>query len=43
MDDCVIHVDNVTKTFGPVTALSGVTFRVNRGEMFCVVGPDGAG
>ena len=34
---------NVTKRFGAVTALSGITLGVQRGEMFGLIGPDGAG
>jgi ABC-2 type transport system ATP-binding protein len=34
---------DVTKRFGAVTALAGVTFDVGRGEMFGLIGPDGAG
>jgi ABC-type Na+ transport system ATPase subunit NatA len=34
---------DVTKTYGAITALDGVSFTVNRGEMFGVIGPDGAG
>jgi ABC-2 type transport system ATP-binding protein len=33
----------VTKTYGAVTALSGVSFSIAPGEMFGVIGPDGAG
>jgi ABC-2 type transport system ATP-binding protein len=33
----------VTKTFGPVRALDALSFAVDRGEMFGVIGPDGAG
>ena len=38
-----IAFDNVTKKYGAVTALDGVSFEVARGEMFGVIGPDGAG
>jgi ABC-2 type transport system ATP-binding protein len=41
--DLVIDVGSVRKTFGPIVAVDGVSFSVRRGEMFGVIGPDGAG
>ncbi len=38
-----IAFENVTKKYGAVTALDGVSIDVARGEMFGVIGPDGAG
>ncbi len=38
-----IQFDNVIKRYGKVDALRGVSFSVNRGEMFGLIGPDGAG
>ncbi len=38
-----IHIDNLTKSFGPVNAVDHLDLRINRGEMFALVGPDGAG
>jgi ABC-2 type transport system ATP-binding protein len=38
-----IRLDRVTKRYGPVTALDELTFDVRRGEMFGLIGPDGAG
>jgi ABC-2 type transport system ATP-binding protein len=38
-----IRFENVTKHYGPVKALDGISFEVGRGEMFGVIGPDGAG
>jgi ABC-2 type transport system ATP-binding protein len=35
--------DGVTKKYGAVTALDAVSIEVARGEMFGVIGPDGAG
>jgi ABC-2 type transport system ATP-binding protein len=35
--------DQVTKKYGAVTALDAVSIEVARGEMFGVIGPDGAG
>jgi ABC-2 type transport system ATP-binding protein len=33
----------LTRTFGPLTAVDGLTFDVAPGELFGIVGPDGAG
>ena len=38
-----IEFHNVVKRYGAVDALRGVSFAVNRGEMFGLIGPDGAG
>jgi ABC-2 type transport system ATP-binding protein len=38
-----VDVENVSKTFGPVTALDGVTLRVRSGEIYGLLGPNGAG
>jgi ABC-2 type transport system ATP-binding protein len=35
--------DDVTKRYESVTALDGASFAVRRGEMFGLIGPDGAG
>ena len=39
----LLHVANLTRTFGALTAVGGITFEVARGELFGLVGPDGAG
>jgi ABC-2 type transport system ATP-binding protein len=38
-----IRFDKVTKRYGAVKALDGVSIDIGRGEMFGVIGPDGAG
>lgn len=38
-----IKVQNITKSFGSVTALKDVSFEVNGGELFGLIGPDGGG
>lgn len=38
-----IQVNNITKTFKNVVALNNVSLSVNRGELFGLIGPDGAG
>lgn len=38
-----IRLQNLTRTFGDVTAVDQLTFSVGEGELFGLVGPDGAG
>ena len=38
-----IEVNNVSKSYGTVKALDGVSFTVGKGEVFGLIGPDGAG
>ena len=38
-----IEVRNLTKKFGELTAVDGITFHVNSGEIFGFLGPNGAG
>ena len=39
----MIDVENLTKKFSDVTAVDGVTFHVDEGEVFGFLGPNGAG
>jgi ABC-2 type transport system ATP-binding protein len=39
----IISATNLTRRFGPVTAVDHLTLEVKAGEIFCLVGPDGAG
>ena len=38
-----VVVDGVSKRYGKVEALQDVSFSVKRGELFGLIGPDGAG
>ena len=38
-----INVRDLTKRYGKVEAVRGITFEVNPGEMFGLIGPDGCG
>jgi ABC-2 type transport system ATP-binding protein len=39
----LIEVQNLTKAYGPVTAVDHVSFTVNKGEILGFLGPNGAG
>ena len=43
MGDPAVAVEGLYKQYGDVQALDGVTFEVQRGEIFGLVGPNGAG
>ena len=43
MSPSVLSFDRVVKRYGRTTALDGLSFDVRRGEMFGLIGPDGAG
>ncbi len=39
----MIETKNLTKRFDQNTVLEGLEFRVNKGEIFCFLGANGAG
>lgn len=43
MNDTVIQVRDFRKTYGDVVAVDGISFEVQRGEIFGLLGPNGAG
>jgi len=43
MTSAVVEAESLSKFFGPVKAVSALSLTLNRGEMLCLVGPDGAG
>lgn len=43
MTDIAVRCDNIVKSYGDVKALKGVSMEVMRGEIFGLIGPDGAG
>ena len=42
-NDIAVEVSHVSKAYGKVTALDDVSLSVSRGEVFGLIGPDGAG
>jgi ABC-2 type transport system ATP-binding protein len=43
MANSVLHVENLTKSYGHVQAVRGISFAVEEGEVFGLLGPNGAG
>lgn len=43
MQNCIIKVKNLKKTFGKVEVLKGVDFTVEQGKIFALLGSNGAG
>ena len=41
--DNIIAIDNLCKTFGDITAVSNLSFKVKKGELFAFLGVNGAG
>ena len=41
--DNVIEVQSLHKRYGKIEAVRGIDFTVHRGEIFGLIGPDGAG
>ncbi len=43
MSSQIVEIQNLVKSFGEVQAVKGISFKVESGEVFGLVGPDGAG
>ncbi len=43
MNDCLVELKKVTKTYGEVTAVDDVSLTVDRGEFLVLLGPSGSG
>ena len=43
MNDCVLTVENVVKSFGKFKALDGASLSIPKGSIFGIIGPNGAG
>jgi ABC-2 type transport system ATP-binding protein len=39
----IIEINNLTRSFGATKALDGLSFQVEQGQIFGLIGPDGAG
>ena len=42
-EEIILKREQITLSFGGITALGGVSFTVHRGEIFSIIGPNGAG
>ncbi|HET8609634.1 MAG TPA: ABC transporter ATP-binding protein [Burkholderiales bacterium] len=42
-EPAILHVEQLTKSFGGIRAVNHLSLAVDRGELRCVIGPNGAG
>jgi ABC-2 type transport system ATP-binding protein len=43
MDESIVSVQELIKRYGSITVVDGISFQVNKGEVFGLLGPNGAG
>lgn len=43
MQELSIKISNITKNYGEITAIKDISFNIKKGELFGLIGPDGAG
>ena len=43
MDDVILKMQHISKTYGGIKALDNVELEVQRGEILCLLGENGAG
>ena len=43
MNDVVISVRGLEKSFGNISVLRGIDYEIKKGEVICVIGPSGSG
>ncbi|HZY93762.1 MAG TPA: ABC transporter ATP-binding protein [Candidatus Bathyarchaeia archaeon] len=41
--DKIVQVENLSKKYGNITAVNGISFNLTKGEIFAFLGPNGAG
>ena len=39
----IVEIKNLVKNYGVIKAVKGISFTINRGEIFWLIGPNGAG
>lgn len=43
MEDRIIQIKNLKKSFGSLNVLKGIDFSINKGDVSCIIGPSGSG
>ncbi len=43
MSELAVEIENLSKSYGNILAVDGISFSIQEGELFGLIGPDGAG
>ena len=43
MKECLLKLENISKTYGATKALQHVSLEIAKGEIYCLIGANGAG
>ena len=43
MNDTILKIENLKKSFGGISAINNISFEINKGEFLGVIGPNGSG
>lgn len=43
LNNAIVRIENFSKRYGSIAAVSNINLNINRGELFGLIGPDGAG
>ena len=43
MDECVLKIEQLEKSFGDLHVLKGIDLEIHKGEVVCIIGASGSG
>ena len=43
MDECILKIEKLEKSFGDLQVLKGIDLEIRKGEVVCIIGASGSG